>query len=62
MNLQLLKESIEGIDIYVLVMKKAIQAIHTISPNRLIFVDGLDYARKIIVFNNFVNNIPIRAN
>lgn len=34
---------------YVNVMSRAIQAIHAISPNRLVFVDGLDYGRKILL-------------
>jgi aryl-phospho-beta-D-glucosidase BglC (GH1 family) len=33
---------------YVLVMKKAIDAIHKITPNRLIFVDGLGYGRELV--------------
>ncbi len=36
-------------DVYVSVMKKAIQAIHEITPNRVIFVDGLEYARKLML-------------
>lgn len=35
-------------DVYVSIMKKAIQAIHAISPERIIFVDGMDYGSKII--------------
>ncbi len=34
---------------YVKIMKKAIGAIHEISPDRLIFVDGMNYARDIIL-------------
>ncbi len=34
--------------VYVQVMKKAIQAIHQISPDRIIFVDGLDYGNTIV--------------
>jgi len=34
--------------VYVHIMKKAIQAIHAISPNRIIFVDGMDYGSMII--------------
>jgi aryl-phospho-beta-D-glucosidase BglC (GH1 family) len=36
-------------EVYVSVMKKAIQAIHNISPNRVVFVDGLDYGGKILL-------------
>ena len=35
--------------VYVSVMKKAIDAIHKITPNRVIFVDGLDYGRKVLL-------------
>lgn len=35
-------------EVYVSVMKKAIQAIHAISPERIIFVDGTDYGRNLI--------------
>ena len=35
--------------VYVTVMKKAIGAIHKITPHRVIFVDGLDYGRKILL-------------
>ncbi|HSM48731.1 MAG TPA: cellulase family glycosylhydrolase, partial [Draconibacterium sp.] len=35
--------------VYVAVMKKAIDAIHKITPNRVIFVDGLDYGRKVLL-------------
>lgn len=34
---------------YVQIMKMAIDTIHAISPNRLIFVDGMGYARQIIL-------------
>lgn len=34
---------------YVNLMKMAIDAIHEISPNRIIFVDGLNYARNIVL-------------
>ena len=36
-------------EVYVSVMKKAIDVIHNISPNRVIFVDGLDYGRKVLL-------------
>ncbi len=35
-------------DAYVKVMRMAIEAIHNISPERIIFVDGLDYGRNLI--------------
>jgi aryl-phospho-beta-D-glucosidase BglC (GH1 family) len=35
-------------EVYVQIMKKAIQAIHTITPNRIIFVDGTEYGRLLI--------------
>ena len=35
-------------EVYVQIMKKAIQAIHTISPNRIVFVDGTEYGRLLI--------------
>jgi aryl-phospho-beta-D-glucosidase BglC (GH1 family) len=35
--------------VYVGVMKKAIDAIHSITPNRVIFVDGLGYARGLLL-------------
>jgi aryl-phospho-beta-D-glucosidase BglC (GH1 family) len=35
--------------VYVSVMKKAIDVIHKITPNRVIFVDGLDYGRKVLL-------------
>lgn len=34
---------------YVEIMKRAIDTIHSISPNRLVFVDGMGYARQIIL-------------
>lgn len=34
---------------YVNVMQKAIDKIHSINPNRVIFVDGLEYSRKLIM-------------
>jgi aryl-phospho-beta-D-glucosidase BglC (GH1 family) len=43
--------------IYVSVMKKAIDAIHNITPNRVIFVDGLDYGRKILLSLKGMSNI-----
>lgn len=35
-------------DVYVQIMEKAINAIHDISPDRIIFIDGLDYGRWLI--------------
>jgi len=35
--------------VYISVMNKAIDVIHSITPNRVIFVDGLDYGRKILL-------------
>jgi aryl-phospho-beta-D-glucosidase BglC (GH1 family) len=35
-------------EVYVQIMKKAIQAIHSISPNRIVFVDGTEYGRLLI--------------
>ena len=35
-------------EVYVQIMKKAIQAIHTISPDRIVFVDGTEYGRLLI--------------
>jgi len=35
--------------VYVSVMKKAIKAIHEITPNRVIFVDGLGYGRGLLL-------------
>jgi aryl-phospho-beta-D-glucosidase BglC (GH1 family) len=35
-------------EVYVQIIKKAIQAIHTITPNRIIFVDGTEYGRLLI--------------
>jgi len=43
--------------VYVAVMKKAIDAIHSITPNRVIFVDGLDYGRKILLSLKGMPNI-----
>jgi aryl-phospho-beta-D-glucosidase BglC (GH1 family) len=43
--------------VYVSVMKKAIDAIHNITPNRVIFVDGLDYGRKILLSLKGLSNI-----
>jgi len=43
--------------VYIGVMKKAIDAIHKITPDRLIFVDGLDYGRKLIPALKDVPNI-----
>jgi hypothetical protein len=34
---------------YVTIMKKAIDKIHQINPNRVIFVDGLDYSTKLLL-------------
>lgn len=34
--------------VYVQVMRKAIHAIHNISPNRVVFVDGMEYGTAII--------------
>lgn len=42
---------------YVKVMNRAIQAIHAITPNRLIFVDGLDYGKKILLSLKGVPNV-----
>lgn len=42
---------------YVKVMNRAIQAIHTISPNRLMFVDGLEYGRKILLSLKDIPNV-----
>jgi aryl-phospho-beta-D-glucosidase BglC (GH1 family) len=36
-------------EVYVSVMKKAINAIHSVTPNRVIFVDGLGYARGLML-------------
>ena len=43
---------------YVAVMKKAIEAIHQITPNRVIFVDGLEYARKLLLSLKDEPNVP----
>lgn len=34
--------------IYVQIMTKAIRAIHAVTPNRIVFVDGMDYGRNLI--------------
>ncbi|MFN8207509.1 MAG: cellulase family glycosylhydrolase [Bacteroidales bacterium] len=34
--------------VYLPIMRRAIQAIHAISPERLVFVDGLDYGRTLL--------------
>ena len=44
-------------EVYVSVMKKAINAIHAITPNRVIFVDGLGYARGLILSLKGMPNI-----
>jgi aryl-phospho-beta-D-glucosidase BglC (GH1 family) len=44
-------------NIYVQVMQKAIDKIHEINPNRIIFVDGLSYARELILPLKNENNI-----
>lgn len=36
-------------EVYVAVMNKAIEAIHEITPNRVIFVDGLGYGRGLML-------------
>ncbi len=36
-------------DVYVEIMKRAIDSIHSVTPERVVFVDGLNYARDIIV-------------
>jgi aryl-phospho-beta-D-glucosidase BglC (GH1 family) len=36
-------------EVYVSIMKKAIDAIHEITPNRVIFVDGLGYGRGLLL-------------
>jgi aryl-phospho-beta-D-glucosidase BglC (GH1 family) len=33
---------------YIAVMKKALQGIHAISPDRIVFIDGLDYGSNLI--------------
>lgn len=43
--------------VYISVMKKAIDVIHSITPNRVIFVDGLDYGRKILLSLKGMPNI-----
>jgi aryl-phospho-beta-D-glucosidase BglC (GH1 family) len=35
-------------EVYVQIMKKVIQVIHKINPNRVVFVDGIDYGRLLI--------------
>jgi len=35
-------------DIYIGIMKKTIEAIHSITPNRIVFIDGMDYGRLLI--------------
>ena len=35
-------------DVYVPIMKRAITAIHDVSPDRIVFVDGLEYGRILI--------------
>jgi aryl-phospho-beta-D-glucosidase BglC (GH1 family) len=42
---------------YVQVMQKAIDKIHEINPNRIVFVDGLSYARELIMPLKNENNI-----
>jgi aryl-phospho-beta-D-glucosidase BglC (GH1 family) len=34
---------------YTILMKRAVETIHAISPDRLIFIDGLDYGRKLLL-------------
>ncbi len=36
-------------EVYVSIMKKAIDAIHEVTPNRVIFVDGLGYGRGLLL-------------
>lgn len=36
-------------EVYVSIMKKAIDAIHSVTPNRVIFVDGLGYGRGLLL-------------
>lgn len=36
-------------EVYVSIMKKAIDAIHKVTPNRVIFVDGLGYGRGLLL-------------
>jgi len=43
--------------VYVSVMKKAINAIHAITPNRVIFVDGLGYGRGLMLSLKGMPNI-----
>jgi hypothetical protein len=43
-------------EIYFSVMKKAIDAIHSVTPNRVIFVDGLGYGLELLLsFKNMAN-------
>jgi aryl-phospho-beta-D-glucosidase BglC (GH1 family) len=35
-------------EVYIPIMKRAIEAIHDVSPDRIIFVDGLEYGRILI--------------
>jgi hypothetical protein len=35
-------------EVYIRIMKQAIEAIHDISPNRIVFVDGTEYGRLLI--------------
>ena len=44
-------------EVYVSVMKKAINAIHAITPTRVIFVDGLGYARGLLLSLKGIPNI-----
>jgi len=44
-------------EVYVSVMKKAINAIHAITPNRVVFVDGLGYARGLMLSLKGMPNI-----
>lgn len=36
-------------EVYVSIMKKAIDAIHEVTPNRVVFVDGLGYGRGLLL-------------
>jgi hypothetical protein len=42
---------------YVTIMKRAIDQIHTINPNRVIFVDGLNYGNEIIMSLKNTRNV-----
>ena len=44
-------------EVYVSVMNKAIKAIHDITPNRIIFVDGLGYGRGLLLSLKGIPNI-----